>query len=43
MARIPRIQTPLGTAKPSVGYLRDAMGGWAGNLRDTRSAFTVVA
>mgnify|MGYP006273115101 FL=1 len=43
MTRIPRIRIPLGTAKPSVGYLRDAMGGWAENLRDTRSVFTVVA
>jgi hypothetical protein len=43
MARIPRIRVPLGIEKPSVDYLRDAMGGWAGTLRDTRSVFTVVA
>jgi hypothetical protein len=43
MARIPRIHVLLGVEKPSVDYLRDAMGGWDGNLRDTRSVFTVVA
>ncbi|MFC5365560.1 hypothetical protein [Salinirubrum litoreum] len=43
MIPLPRIQTPLGTEKPGVGYLRDAMGGWIGTLRDTRSGFAVVA
>jgi hypothetical protein len=43
MISIPRIQIPLGTRTPSVAYLRDAMGGWIGDLRDTRSVFAVGA
>ena len=37
------VEIPLGFAKPSVDYLRDAMGGWIGDLRDTRSVARVVA
>jgi hypothetical protein len=43
MIHNPRIRIPLGTEKPSVAYLRDAMRGWIGDLRDTRSVFAVVA
>jgi hypothetical protein len=42
MIHIPPKRTAFGTETPSVAYPCDVMGGWIGDLRDTRSV-TVAA